>query len=268
MDLRPRAGRKRAAEARAPSAIGRCLSCRDEQGLHFDLRQAITAALSLDTLLVYAQACHGTSASAKARKAKVAASARLRSVPSGKHVRAFVTPSPVVVFHISARSYSMYTLNDGGCDKECVRQYLIAWGVEALVERLDLEEASALPVRHVGATRFVQQAFSIEDMPAPLATLAALLRRSACKAIGAAVVKLLKAAHAAGTGSGRQRVLTSRREIVRHVQRSPLALCEGRFTNPALLREENVIGQVIDHCIEREYAAADPERREMIYYVP
>ena len=92
MDLRPRAGRKRAAEARAPSAIGRCLSCRDEQGLHFDLRQAITAALSLDTLLVYDQACHGTSASAKARKAKVAASARLRSVPSGKHVRAFVTP--------------------------------------------------------------------------------------------------------------------------------------------------------------------------------
>ena len=126
----------------------------------------------------------------------------------------------------------------------------------------------ALPVRHVGAARFVQQAFSIEDMPAPLATLAALLRRSACEAIGAAVVKLLKAAHAAGTGSGRQRVLTSRREIVRHVQRSPLALCEGRFTNPALLREENVIGQVIDHCIEREYAAADPERREMIYYVP
>ena len=250
-------------------SIGACLSSRDEQGLYCDLQLALTTALGLDQLLVFAQVCHGCSSSATARKRKVASLARLLRAPSALDIRAYLAPYPVVIFHVSSRSHTVYKLSDSRDSDADVRSYLISWGVEALVERRDLAEASSLPTRRsVAGAPAVQHALSVEDMAAPLATLAALLRHSACEAIGAAVVKLLKQQHASGSGCGRPRVLTSCQAIVRHVQSSPLALCGGRFANPAALREERVVEQVIQRIVDREYAARDAEDPEMLYYLP
>ena len=84
----------------------------------------------------------------------------------------------------------------------------------------------------------------------------------------AAIVKLLKGAHASGIGCGKPRVLTARKSVVRHVQGSPLPLAASSFGNPALLRSDRVITRRIAVLMERGYAKAAADDVGCLYYTP
>ena len=95
------------------------------------------------------------------------------------------------------------------------------------------------------------------------------MARQALQALGAVICKQLKAAHASGVGCGRPQIWTSRQEIVRHVQDSPLNLCAGSVPCSALLtvRHRGLILCVLEDIVFREYAEYKIDDPELLRYL-
>ena len=258
------------------SGLGLTLSCSDQTSIHADVQHGVILQLSLDALLVYAHVCAGAKAAANRRKLAVASSIGLSSLPPAQQLRH--TLSLFNVQKIWWRrgvdlepAYPFCTTPRLLGQKAVLVDYLTAWGVAAVTDRLGHQLDSLLPEESVppdiASNRPPARIVPLAELTAPLSQLASLLLKQTCQPIQAKVVKLLKDAHAAGIGCGRARVLTSRQTIIQRVQACPLALCSSSFCSPALLRDERVINLIITHLKSRGYLSETEDDPSMIYYL-
>ena len=113
------------------------------------------------------------------------------------------------------------------------------------------------------------EAFHLSVLKNPWSFAATSMARQALQALGAVICKQLKAAHASGVGCGRPQFWTSRQEIVRHVQDSPLNLCAGSVPCSALLtvRHRGLILCVLEDIVFREYAEYKIDDPELLRYL-
>ena len=264
------------------SGLGLTLSCSDQTSIHADVQHGVILQLSLDALLVYAHVCAGAKAAANRRKLAVASSIGLSSLPPAQQLRHTLSLFAVQKIWWRWRgvddcspllepAYPFRTTPRLLGQEAVLVDYLTAWGVAAVTDRLGHQLDSLLPEESVppdiASNRPPARIVPLAELTAPLSQLASLLLKQTCQPIQAKVVKLLKDAHAAGIGCGRARVLTSRQTIIQRVQACPLALCGSSFCSPALLRDERVINLIITHLKSRGYLSETEDDPSMIYYL-
>ena len=252
--------------------LGAALACDSGEN---DVQQSIVAQMDLDTMLVFAQACRGGQKAAAMRLQQVATLAQLSGVPSAGWFRR--ADKHITVSGGSRyRGFITHGSNWNHSDIHVIN-FLIMWGIKEM-ERGRRAEAEMDPVAR-GLPRFKRplhplalcygtEAFHLSVLKNPWSFAATSMALHALQALGAVICKQLKAAHASGVGCGRPQIWTSRQEIVRHVQDSPLNLCAGSVPcSPLLVRHRDLILCVLEDFVAREYAEYKIDDPELLRYL-
>ena len=248
--------------------LGAALACDSGEN---DVQQSIVAQMDLDTMLVFAQACRGGQKAAAMRSQQVATLAQLSGVPSAGRFRRADNRIMVSGGNFLADGWNW---NHSDID---VINFLIMWGIKEM-ERGRRAKAEMDSVAR-GLPRFKRplhpltlcygsEVFYLSVLKNPWSFAATSMARYALQALGAVICKQLKAAHASGVGCGRPQIWTSRQEIVRHIQDSPLNLCASSVPCSALLmRHRGLILCVLEDLVAREYAEYKIDDPELLRYL-
>ena len=254
--------------------IGEALACGDGQGVLADMQQSLVSSLCLDTVLVFARTCHGARKAAAARKDSVAALAKLPFgvVPHfSQFRRLFKNYLKLCGSGMGASAHVHY--NVLGADVLGAIDFVTAWGLIHIIDNnpripgvLKLDSGPIWDPSNTWQT--AHEVYDVSTFEQPLLFAAQQLVRRALGPLLAIIVKLLKAAHASGRGSGKPQIWTSVQEIYRHVQDSPLQLCATTLRCSALVRHVRVIMFATEELVRREHCEFKSDDPQLLRYLP